>query len=348
MKWARRFFRVFVVLAVLSFGMTLYYRSTQGGRATAVLVEGNRLLLEGDIDNAEAHFSEAISLVDSLSEEDQQLGLLSAQLGLANVHLAREQYQAARSLLQDNISTYESVLIPRDVQACVAGAMSHSNLAVVNIYLGNYQLAETQLELAEIETEAISNEEFCKNRLLQSISGFQVQLWYIVNMNWALLWRNSGRFDLALEHYQRALELDVNVPQTKAQLGLTYLETGDFEKADSLISESEDPLALGILALTKKEHSLAVTHFVTGLESAQTSDKTSEQFVCHTGLGHAYEALGEVELAEEHFARAKAHTESLASALPEKDKASFLQARVYGFSRSDPANNLDRLLSSNP
>jgi len=349
MKWFKRLFGIFVILVFLQIGMVLYYKSTLGGEVTELLQEGNTLLSEGNIDNAEGHYNDALGLLDSLSEKDRQLGSLSAQLGLANVHLVREEYPMTRSLLQENISIYEKIDIPRDVQTCVVGAMTYSNMGLVNIHLGDYEMAKNYLGLAEAEAISISDEEYCTNQLLQSTSSFQSTLSYLLNSNWALLWRNSGNSELAIEFYQKALDLDIidqEQQHTKGQLGVTYLQEGDFKNAELSIFESQNILALGRLALAKNDHQLAVTYFIEGLKSAQASNKISEQFVCHTGLGLAYEAMGEAKLAEEHFTNARMFTERTLSSLPEEERGSFLAAKMYGFSRSAPIDGLDRLNNS--
>jgi tetratricopeptide (TPR) repeat protein len=119
----------------------------------------------------------------------------------------------------------------------------------------------------------------------------------------AYLLQNEGRFDEAVETYERARALQ-ETPGVLVHMAEALLELGRLEEAESalrrvLAGAPESPSAravLGQIALSRGEHALAAEY----LESALAAVPQATRL--HYPLALAYRGMGQMEKAQEHLA----------------------------------------------
>lgn len=119
----------------------------------------------------------------------------------------------------------------------------------------------------------------------------------------AFLDRKAGRFERAIEGFERALELDPASLPAWVRLGDCQLSLGRLEPARASLERALelDPESaaarstLGQVALSEKDYAAAVEHLQAALESVPAASRL------HHPLGLAYRGLGDLEKARHHL-----------------------------------------------
>lgn len=337
---------VFVLLTLLDFGYQLYYKSSPPGKVSAFLQEGTRLISSGEYDDAMTIYEEANYLAKTLDGEDRNLGIASAQNGSALIYSIRGNYHEALKLYEQNLDIYDHWIGPKSAQTCATEITTFTNIGLLHIHMGDLTIAQHYLDTAIAEIEALKTGDSCKAPFLFPKVEIISRLEYTAYFNQALLFRNLGNYEKAQEYYERVLGLKLSEIEQKhvhAQVGIAYLEQGKLDSAENHISKSENLLALGLLSLARQDFGTAIENFKERLESATQRQEVSEQFVSYVGLGLAYEGLGNYALASFHFNKANELNEKIQSLLPEQFKQTFLEAKMYSFSRKMPSEGLARV-----
>jgi protein O-GlcNAc transferase len=115
--------------------------------------------------------------------------------------------------------------------------------------------------------------------------------------------QDSGDFASAAEYYRRVLALEPEHALATLRLGEVYLETGEVDQAEALLSAvvSEPGFgatahaALAKIATLRQDHAAAVEHYTAALELEPEATRL------HVPLGMAYRSLGEIDRAREHL-----------------------------------------------
>lgn len=165
--------------------------------------------------------------------------------------------------------------------------------------------------------------------------------------NLGSLYSTQGDYDKALTSFQSGLEIyaNIGVPTAGAKdlIGNLYLDKGECEKAEPFVKEAGYPRSLGRLALIKQDYSEALIQYGKIRQSTEASRNVDGLFTAYTGLGTAFEGLGENRNAEECYLKAIALTEDLRSTLPKPQRETFFDVRINGFLRTAPYDGLVRV-----
>jgi len=145
----------------------------------------------------------------------------------------------------------------------------------------------------------------------------------------------------ALKIYER---IGLSTKWPKHLIGSLYLDTGEVDKAEPFIQESGQTADLGRLALAKSDYEKALSYYEKLLETSQKERIVPSIFAAYTGLGTAYEMLGNDRKAEECFRKAIRESEELRSSLNRVQRERFFDVKVKGFSRTAPYEGLVRVL----
>jgi len=155
-----------------------------------------------------------------------------------------------------------------------------------------------------------------------------------------------GQFTKALELLTKARTLfqRVKAPTREVDviLGEIYINLGDIAQAAPFVLNSGSNAALGRLFLAKSEFGKAAEYYCELLRSGEQAGRPDDVFAAHTGLGLAYEGLGDFTRAEDSYANAVHLMEELRSTMLPAARRRFLDVRVHGFYRSEPARGLTR------
>ena len=156
-----------------------------------------------------------------------------------------------------------------------------------------------------------------------------------------------GRNGSALESTKKALEKFAKVggPTDWAQklMGDILMDAGRLAEAEPYIKEADYGSSLGRLSLLKSRPETAGKHYEQLLQAARDEGNIDEQFVAHTGLGRALEAMKNYQLAEHHYSKGVEIAEEIRSTLLVSERKNFFAAKISGFFRSEPAKGLVRI-----
>ena len=166
-------------------------------------------------------------------------------------------------------------------------------------------------------------------------------------MNLGSVYVQRGEYEKALANFQTGLtkseEIGVPPGWPKKLMGDLYLDMGDAEKAEPLLTEAGHNSSLGRLHLVKSDYQGARDYYEKLLQSAERNRDVGDLFTAYTGLGTAYEGLGDNKKAEEYFLKAVNLTEDLRSSLPKAQRETFFDVRINGFLRTAPYDGLARV-----
>ncbi len=156
-----------------------------------------------------------------------------------------------------------------------------------------------------------------------------------------------GRNESALESTKKALQkfASVGAPTdwSKKLMGDILLDMGRLDEAEPYIKEADYGSSLGRLSLLRSRPEAARKHYEQLLQAARDEGNIDEQFVAHTGLGRASEAMKNYQLAESHYSKGVEIAEEIRSKLLLSERKNFFAANISGFLRSEPAKGLVRI-----
>ena len=156
-----------------------------------------------------------------------------------------------------------------------------------------------------------------------------------------------GREESALETTKKALQnlANIGAPTDWAQklMGDILMDAGRLDEAEPYIKEADYGSSLGRLSLLRSRPEAAKKQFEQLLQAARDEGAIDEQFVAHTGLGRASEAMKNYQLAESHYSKGVEIAEEIRSTLLVSERKNFFAAKISGFLRSEPAKGLVRI-----
>ncbi|HMK34411.1 MAG TPA: tetratricopeptide repeat protein [Desulfomonilaceae bacterium] len=166
-------------------------------------------------------------------------------------------------------------------------------------------------------------------------------------MNLGRIYALRGEYEKALANFQTGLskseQMGVPLGWPKKLLGDLYLDMGDAEKAEPLLTEAGHSSSLGRLRLLKADYWGARGFYEKLRQFAENNRDVGDLFTAYTGLGMAYEGIGDNKKAEEYFLQAIDLTEALRSSLSKVQRESFFDVRINGFLRTAPYDGLARV-----
>lgn len=126
---------------------------------------------------------------------------------------------------------------------------------------------------------------------------------FIAHNNLGKILYNSGKFEEAMEHYNRAVELKPASTQPRFNLGLIYLKLGRVEEAAgqfrlALEADPDNAIAhvnLGSLLADQGDYDLAMEHYLKALKIVPN------QIMAHNNLAAVLAKTGRFEEAVEHL-----------------------------------------------
>ncbi len=156
-----------------------------------------------------------------------------------------------------------------------------------------------------------------------------------------------GKDDRALSTFQQELEIyskiGVPVAGVKDSMGNLYLDMGDVKNAEPLLKEGSFLSSLGRLQLVKSDYQGAQKYYERVRHVTEKNRDVDGLFIAYTGLGTAYEGMGDDKKAEDCFEKAVNLTEDLRSSLPMSQRETFFDVRIGGFLRTAPYDGLARV-----
>ena len=165
--------------------------------------------------------------------------------------------------------------------------------------------------------------------------------------NMGQLYALTGKTEDALNATNQALEISekLGTPTSgrKDAIANLYLDFGVIAKAEPLIKETKYDSSLGRLALIKSDYSSAQRYYEKDMKRAEKTRNTDALFRSYTGLGMAYENLGDDKSAEEYYRKAVDLTEEVRSSLSRDQREKFFDVKVNGFRRTAPYDGLARV-----
>jgi tetratricopeptide (TPR) repeat protein len=352
---AQQTFKNLITLLILVAGVYWFYQYIKNdfNRDSALkqIEYGASLLQEGDLDGAYAEFSEALERLEEEDGEEAMLGRAQALGNIGNVHLQRGDYARALDYHQQFIEVFEEWEGEKIFDYWFLGISGYMNVGLVQNNLGLWERAlentSEGLRLLEIlETGDVYNNLSIVQRVRVDphVHGAK----YNLLTNSGLILRNMGRYSDAIPFYKQALELfDGNARQNQnlvshvhTQLGLTYLESQEYELAVSHIMEGGNQLAIARLYLQQGKIDAAIAILEAGLSELDAEGDSSLRFGYHTALGYALAEVGDTNQSIAHFEAAEAINEATLGSLSSEMIASFMEAKVFGFPRKAPKEEL--------
>ena len=166
-------------------------------------------------------------------------------------------------------------------------------------------------------------------------------------MNLGNVYVHRGEYEKALANFQMSLikseEIGVPLDWIKKLMGDLYLDMGDVEKAEPLLTAAGHNSSLGRLHLLKSDYRGAKEYYEKLRQFAERNRDVGDLFTAYTGLGSAYEGIGDNKEAEEYFLQAINLTEALRSSLSKVQRERFFDVRINGFLRTAPYDGLARV-----
>ncbi len=121
------------------------------------------------------------------------------------------------------------------------------------------------------------------------------------------------------------------------------MDEGELEQAERLLKEADSTSHGARFYLLRGDHGKAGKSYKKILELAEKSRNADSLFIAYTGLGTVYEALQEYEKAGECYEKGMQMVEKIRSSLAPAIRESFLEVKINGFARSEPAKGLKRV-----
>jgi len=163
------------------------------------------------------------------------------------------------------------------------------------------------------------------------------------------VYQSMGQYQMALTRFRAGLkifgDIGISTRWPKDLIGNLYLDMGDIDSGRPFIMEAGYASSLGRLYLTQLEYEQAKDFFGKLLGSADKNRDVKDLLVAYTGLGTAYEGMGNDPKAAEYFQKAVEFVEELRSSSPRDQREKFFDLRVNGFYRTAPYEGLARVLT---
>lgn len=165
--------------------------------------------------------------------------------------------------------------------------------------------------------------------------------------NMANLYAAMGRHDDAESSLKQGIEIQyrLGMPARELENDLAnpFLDVNATAKAAPLIYETGYNSSLGRLALTKFDYSSALKHYDADKQEAEKTGNTDALFRSYSGLATAFEGAQNYEMAAKYYENAIKLLEGICSHLLPAERPDFMEVRIGGFARSDPAIGLVRV-----
>lgn len=156
-----------------------------------------------------------------------------------------------------------------------------------------------------------------------------------------------GREEKALEISKKAMQnfagVGAPIDWARKLMGDILMDAGRLDEAEPYVKEADYGSSLGRLSLLRSRPDAAKRHYDRLLQAARDEDNIEEQFVAHTGLGRASEAMKNCQSAERHYSKGVEIVEEIRSKLLVSERKNFFAAKISGFIRSEPAKGLVRI-----
>jgi tetratricopeptide (TPR) repeat protein len=161
------------------------------------------------------------------------------------------------------------------------------------------------------------------------------------------VYRDRGETDMALAAFEKArgiyVKIGIPADRPKDLLGNVYLDMGELAKARLFITQANSHSSLGRLYLMTGDYGLAKTSYERLTKSSEQNRNVDDLLAGYTGLGMAYEGMGDTTESIEYYRKAVALTEDLRSSLNPTERETFFDVRVNGFYRTAPYEGLARV-----
>ncbi|MGO9571702.1 MAG: tetratricopeptide repeat protein [Desulfomonilaceae bacterium] len=162
-----------------------------------------------------------------------------------------------------------------------------------------------------------------------------------------MLYQSVGQHQKALETLGRAKEIAKRNASTSSRIddliASLYLDRGDLQKAESLITKSGSEPSKGRLHLLKKDYAKAASQYEALAKQAEKSGNVDNLFTAFTGLGLAEEGLEDFKAAATYFQKAIESVEEVRSTLSVPERSEFFNVRIGGFMRTAPYEGIARV-----
>lgn len=166
--------------------------------------------------------------------------------------------------------------------------------------------------------------------------------------NLALVYRHKGDRRKARETIQQALiiwrQMKVPVDGLKNIVAHLYMDDGNLAGAGPLVYDVGDLCTRGRFYLLQRQYDQAKSMYEALLASSERTRHADNLFAAYTGLGMAYEGIGDTRSAAEFFTKAVVFTEELRATLTENQRKSFFDVSTCGLLRTTPYEGLARVL----
>jgi len=167
----------------------------------------------------------------------------------------------------------------------------------------------------------------------------------------ALLYQAQERYDEAEPMLKRALIRRGNWTRdpkwaysSENDLAMLYIEWGNLLDAEPLARRlPPSSPAFGMWHLRNANYEKAKQSYTALLNNVGERRDADKLFVAYTGLGAAQEGLGNYKEAMEYYTQGRELVDKLASGVDPSHRKTFLEVKVGGFKRSEPAEGLKRV-----